>query len=90
MTPLHFFAMKGACQTVAFLIHEKGAKVQARGLYGGTPLWWAAFNRQEEVMNTLVVHGADVNTTNRNGESAVTAAAKVTIFSVHYLLLSDK
>ena len=76
MTPLHFFAMKGACQTCTYLL-ENGAKVQARGLYGGTPLWWAAFNRQEEVLKVLVDHGANVNTKNNNGVSAVTAASRV-------------
>jgi hypothetical protein len=49
--------------------------VKARGLYGGTPVYWAAMGRQPDAINTLHSLGCNINTTNDRGESPIYAAA---------------
>jgi len=57
-------AFYGACRNghaaVAALLLERGADVNAAGVFGGTALHWAAINGHKDVVAFLVARGADV------------------------------
>lgn len=44
---------------VAALLLERGADVNAKGVFGGTGLHWAAINGHKDAVAFLVAHGAD-------------------------------
>ena len=53
-----------ACQNgqtaVAALLLERGVDVNAKGVFGGTGLHWAAINGHKDTVEFLVAHGADL------------------------------
>ncbi|XP_064651214.1 cingulin-like [Lineus longissimus] len=61
--------VKGHVEFVEYFLSECGAATEEIGQYiseGGmfyqaTPLWWASFTNQQEMVQTLITHGADVN-----------------------------
>jgi len=57
-------AFYGACRNghtaVAALLLERGADVNAKGVFGGTGLHWAAINGHKDTVAFLVAHGADL------------------------------
>ena len=59
-------AANGDTKTVKQLL-AKGADIDARDEYGGTPLHGAAFFGQAEVAEMLIQEGADVNARNNEG-----------------------
>jgi len=56
-------AFYGACRNghtaVAALLLDRGADVNAKGVFGGTGLHWAAINGHKETVEFLLAHGAD-------------------------------
>jgi ankyrin repeat protein len=57
-------AFYGACRNghtaVAALLLERGANVDAKGVFGGTALHWAAINGHKDTVEFLVAHGVDL------------------------------
>ncbi len=57
-------AFYGACRNghtaVAAVLLERGANVNAKGVFGGTALHWAAINGHEDTVAFLVAHGVDL------------------------------
>ena len=57
-------AFYGACRNghtaVAASLLERGADVNAKGVFGGTGLHWAAINGHKDTVAFLVAHGADL------------------------------
>jgi len=57
-------AFYGACRNgqtaVAALLLERGANVNAKGVFGGTALHWAAINGHKDTVAFLLAHGADL------------------------------
>jgi uncharacterized protein len=57
-------AFYGACRNghtvAAALLLERGANVNAKGVFGGTALHWAAINGHKDTVAFLVAHGADL------------------------------
>ena len=57
-------AFYGACRNghteVAALLLERGADVNAKGVFGGTGLHWAAINGHKDTVEFLVARGADL------------------------------
>ena len=56
-------AFYGACRNghtaVAALLLDRGAGVDAKGVFGGTGLHWAAINGHKDTVAFLLVHGGD-------------------------------
>jgi len=55
-----YCACRNGHTAVAALLLERGADVNARGVFGGTGLHWAAINGHKETVEFLVAHGADL------------------------------
>ncbi len=57
-------AFYGACRNghtaVAAVLLERGANVNAKGVFGGTGLHWAAINGHKDTVTFLLAHGADL------------------------------
>lgn len=53
---------------------SQGAKVNARGEYGETPLMRAARFGRKEIVKVLLLHGAKVGAKSTDGETAVDLA----------------
>jgi ankyrin repeat protein len=45
---------------VASLLLERGADVNAKGVFGGTGLHWSAINGHRQTVEFLLLHGADL------------------------------
>ena len=58
-------AFYGACRNghtaVAELLFARGANINAKGVFGGTALHWAAISGHKETVAFLVAHGADLS-----------------------------
>ncbi|MDH4271667.1 MAG: ankyrin repeat domain-containing protein [Candidatus Aminicenantes bacterium] len=75
LTPLNMAAESGLEAMVKMLI-EKGANIENKHAYGRTPLVGAARERGDiNVIRTLLDAGADVNSSDRWGETALDLAA---------------
>lgn len=100
-TPLHFAAPNGNCAVVETLI-KFGGDLEARDEHGNTPLIDAAFvsqsaaphfasgdhTTQYAVVDLLLLHDADVNAVNNDGDSALFGAVRNEYDSVVKLLLA--
>jgi ankyrin repeat protein len=54
-----YCACRNGHTAVAALLLEHGADVNAKGVFGGTGLHWAAINGHKDTVKFLVAHGAD-------------------------------
>jgi ankyrin repeat protein len=66
-TPLHAAAASGSV-TVAQILVESGAEVDARNSYGNTPLHVACLNGHSNLCSELTYCGADINALNYRGQ----------------------
>jgi hypothetical protein len=66
-TPLHAAAASGSV-TVAQILVESGAEVDARNSYGNTPLHIACLNGHSSLCSELTYCGADINALNYRGQ----------------------
>ena len=55
-----YSACRNGHTAVASLLLERGADVNAKGVFGGTGLHWAAINGHNEAVAFLLAHGADL------------------------------
>jgi len=55
-----YCACRNGHTEVAALLLERGANVNAKGVFGGTALHWAAINGRKDTVAFLVARGADV------------------------------
>ena len=72
---LHTAAASGDTAAVLRLI-SKGARVNARGFFGRTPLMNAAVCNRPETVKALLDRGADASLTDDMGMTAVQAASR--------------
>ncbi|PSN32604.1 hypothetical protein C0J52_26221 [Blattella germanica] len=69
-TLLHVAAFLGHLKLTQFLI-ERGADLEARDMFGITPLMASSLNHNHMVTKMLLEQGADPNTTCKKGRSAI-------------------
>jgi ankyrin repeat protein len=55
-----YCACRNGHTAVAALLLQRGADVNAKGVFGGTGLHWAAINGHKDTVAFLVAHGADL------------------------------
>jgi len=55
-----YAACRNGHTAVAAALLERGANVNAKGVFGGTALHWAAINGHKDTVAFLVAHGADL------------------------------
>ena len=55
-----YCACRNGETAVAELLLKRGADVDAKGVFGGTGLHWAAINGHKDTVEFLVAHGADL------------------------------
>ena len=85
--PLFTACFQGKVHFANFILDECGANVELRGIYEVeedhskhevTPLWCAAVANKLEVVKTLVMHGADVNSPSDTESTPVRSACYMT------------
>ena len=72
-TPLHYAVGEGRNE-IAKLLIAKGADVNAKGIYGTTPLHYA---NTKEIAGLLIAEGADVNAKDERGKTPLDLAIQV-------------
>jgi ankyrin repeat protein len=88
--PLHGAAFSGNLEVVRILIEYDPAYINARNVYGSTPLLWASEGRNSKdgsVVRSLLEHGADINAQNVYGEIPLHEASLYGALEVVRLLL---
>lgn len=90
-TALHLAAQQSHA-AVAEVLLRNGAAVDARDVYGNTPLWRAVFSSAGagDTVEVLIAHGADPDVANRSGVSPRQLADRIATFDVsRYLPMRD-
>ncbi|XP_047050043.1 ankyrin repeat, PH and SEC7 domain containing protein secG-like [Lolium rigidum] len=87
-TVLHFAARKGCLQIYRFLVEESGLDVNTLSKTGATPMDYAAFAGNVQVMRYLIDHGADPAIADQRGTTPLHSAAEEGHCEAVRLLLS--
>ena len=72
---LHFSIVGGNLDTIRYLL-ERNLNVNAKNLYGETPLHWCCKEGKLEILKLLIKNGADVELRDYDGNSIVHWAAE--------------
>lgn len=64
----------GKAGAVNVLLNKGQVPIDSVGVLGNTPLIWATYFNNLEIVKQLVGMGADVSVNNKNGENALTVA----------------
>ena len=72
---MHLAAETGDVELLKFLLGHR-ANIEARTIFGNTPLHWAAKNGHKESINLLVDLGANIEAQNNDGDTPLIYAAK--------------
>jgi tetratricopeptide (TPR) repeat protein len=73
-TPLWRASKSGRKEVVEVLLATSAVEVNVRSINGQTPLFWAAAFGYSEVVRLLLDHGAELNYTDKDGESPLSMA----------------
>lgn len=73
---LHLASQSGNSATVRFLVSQANIQLDIRNQFGQTPLLVSLFSNQPEIATALINGGADPNSTDGNGESALLHATR--------------
>jgi len=74
VTPLWRASASGHKEVVEVLLATSAVEVNVRSISGRTPLFWAAAKGYSEVVRLLLDHGAELNYTDKDGESPLSIA----------------
>ena len=87
--PIHEAAANGDISNVKKYL-ESGVKLNSdydiKKTYGGNPLFSAVFNGHDEIVELLILKGADVNSTDINGETPLDWAISRNLIDTDILL----
>jgi ankyrin repeat protein len=81
-TPLVLAVLAANHNKMIQLLIEHGADVNARGITGTTPLFWAVLRGQKDDVKFLLDHGADPNLTNAFGDTPLICAVQLGYLSL--------
>jgi ankyrin repeat protein len=85
--PIQYAVEKHLLETVAFLLEEKLADVNAKPKFGETPLIHGLTNLDKDIVHLLLNHDADANAKTESGEPALFWATSARDVSMVQLLL---
>ncbi|XP_048247501.1 inversin-A-like [Haliotis rufescens] len=66
---LHWACCGGDVEMVKFILSQKMADINSRGVSNMTPVMWAAYRGHSEVVEFLMCEGADVSLVDVNGNN---------------------
>ena len=70
-TPLHYAAQHGHAELVRVMVDELGANLESRNELEETPLWQAVYYSQSDVVEVLLILGANIYVRNYSEEGIV-------------------
>lgn len=73
-TPLHFAVRYGAKQCVRYLLRYEITDVNAKNIYGQTPLHCTMDHTSPDIVHILIKHGANINAKNNIGNTPLSLA----------------
>ena len=89
-TALHLASANGFIDVVKYLVNELHCDINAKNKSLSTPLSWAAFNGQKNVVEFLLEKGADFNCKNINGKKPSELAYDSGFYDVSDILLTKE
>ncbi len=89
-TALHLASANGFIDVVKYLVNELHCDINAKNKSLSTPLSWAAFNGQKDVVEFLLEKGADFNFKNINGKKPSELAYDSGFYDVSDILLTKE
>ena len=66
-TPLHFFVVHGLTMQIAEELKKKNIDLNAKDIYGWTALHYSGLRGSMQIINTLIIHGADPHIKTQRG-----------------------
>ena len=89
-TALHLASANGFIDVVKYLVNELHCDIDPKNKSLSTPLSWAAFNGQKNVVEFLLEKGADFNCKNINGKKPSELAYDSGFYDVSDILLTKE
>ena len=89
-TALHLASANGFIDVVKYLVNELHCDIDPKNKSFSTPLSWAAFNGQKNVVEFLLEKGADFNLKNINGKKPSELAYDSGFYDVSDILLAKE
>ena len=89
-TALHLASANGFIDVVKYLVNELHCDINAKNNSLSTPLSWAAFNGQKNVVEFLLEKGADFDLKNINGKKPSELAYDSGFYDVSDILLTKE
>ena len=89
-TALHLASANGFIEMVKYLVNELHCDINAKNKSLSTPLSWAAFNGQKNVVEFLLEKGADFDVKNINGKKPSELAYDSGYYDVSDILLTKE
>ena len=90
VSAMHLLAYLGADRLISILL-DQGFEADTKDLNNATPLWWAAYNDDVEMVKLLIARkDVDVNACNDEGRTPLSRAAEMGNSAVVELLLTRK
>ena len=89
-TALHLASANGFIDVVKYLVNELHCDIDPKNKSLSTPLSWAAFNGQKNVVEFLLEKGADFNFKNINGKKPSELAYDSGFYDVSDILLTKE
>ena len=89
-TALHLASANGFIDVVKYLVNELHCDIDPKNKSLSTPLSWAAFNGQKNVVEFLLEKGADFNLKNINGKKPSELAYDSGFYDVSDILLNKE
>ena len=89
-TALHLASANGFIDVVKYLVNELHCDIDPKNKSLSTPLSWAAFNGQKNVVEFLLEKGADFNLKNINGKKPSELAYDSGFYDVSDILLTKE
>ncbi|XP_071094691.1 ankyrin repeat domain-containing protein 50-like [Haliotis cracherodii] len=71
---LHLACLRGHVEMVKYILSQKIVDINGRGMYGRTPLMFAATEGHRDVFDLVMSKGGDVSAVDRNGDNILHVA----------------
>lgn len=90
MSLLHFACECGHIEVIKILLSSRDIDINAKNVYGHTPLYYACWNGYDEILKLLISNGAVLDVTDNNGNTPLHTACHFGRIEIVKILIENK